>query len=164
MDNFIIREAISTDFTLIGELYKQVDRMHHEALPKLFKSSSEIERLESYFEEILKNQNSSFLVALLNERIVGFIQLEIKDTNHPLIQSYKFGHISELVINDELKRKGIGKSLLTESHKWFQLHGITEVNLMVFDFNKEAIAFYRNLGYVNKHITMTTLLTTNENT
>lgn len=161
MNNIKIREATFSDFSMIKTLYNQVDKKHHEALPNLFKPSNKIERSISYFEEILNNENSSFLVAFVNKKIVGFLQFEIKETDHPLIKKYQFGHISGLVVDYELKRKGIGKLLLNESHKWFTNKGITEVNLMVFDFNKEAIAFYRNLGYVNKHITMTTLL--NEN-
>jgi ribosomal protein S18 acetylase RimI-like enzyme len=44
----------------------------------------------------------------------------------------------------------------------FKRKGIAEVNLTVFDFNEEAVAFYKKLGYVNKHITMTTSLNTND--
>jgi ribosomal protein S18 acetylase RimI-like enzyme len=162
MSNTLIRKATSSDFADIQALYKQIDEQHHNALPNLFKSSNDVERPLSYFENILDNENSLFLVAVIKEKIIGFIQNEISETDHPLIKSYRYGHISDLVIDSELKRKGIGKLLLKESHKWFQEKEITEVNLTVFDFNEEAIEFYRNLGYVNKHHTMTTLLNNNE--
>jgi len=158
MSNILIRKATSSDFAVIQALYGQIDELHHNALPNLFKSSNDVKRPLSYFKNILNDENSLFLVAIIKEKIIGFIQNEISETEHPLIKSYRYGHISELVIDSELQRQGIGKLLLKESHKWFQEKEITEVNLVVFDFNKEAIEFYKNLGYVNKHHTMTTLL------
>ena len=45
-------------------------------------------------------------------------------------------------------RRGIGRALLEAVHGWAQAKGLSQVELNVWDFNHEAIAFYEHLGYV----------------
>ena len=151
----IIREASKADLVYIQKLYKQIDEQHHKALPHLFKPSQDIKRPNSLFRNIFSNIKANFLVAEINEKIVALVHLEVRETDHPLLNEYQYGHISDVITDSRWKRKGIGKKLVTEAHEWLINKGVNEVNLTVFSFNKEAISFYQSLGYSNKHITMT---------
>jgi len=150
----IIREASEADLAYINKLYNQIDEQHHKALPHLFKPSQGIERPSSLFQDIFSNIKVNFLVAEINETIVGLVHLEIRETNHPLLNKYQYGHVSDVITDTQWKRKGVGKKLVTEAHEWLINKGVNEVNLTVFSFNKEAVLFYQSLGYSNKHITM----------
>lgn len=48
------------------------------------------------------------------------------------------------------KNKGIGKNLLNEAKKLAKEKGATNLELMVWAFNDNAIEFYKKMGIKNK--------------
>ena len=164
MINSLIQEARDSDLVEIQVLYNQIDEQHHKALPNIFKPTQEIERPNAYIRSILEKDNAYYLVARVQNKVVGLVHIETRKTEHPLINPHKYGHISDIIVDSKWKRNGIGKQLIKESHEWFRKNGITEVNLTVFSFNKEAILFYQSLGYFDKHVTMACYLSPHKNT
>ena len=55
--------------------------------------------------------------------------------------------IDNLVVREKFRRSGIGQSLIKKAHQWALDKGVIQVVLNVWEFNKEAIAFYEKLGY-----------------
>lgn len=154
MINLLFDEANSSDIVGIQTLYDQIDGQHHSALPHIFKPTQEIARPDSYIENIIEKSDACFLVARSQNELVGFVNVEVRKTQHPLINVFEYGHISDIVIASEWKRQGIGKQLIKEAHKWLRKNQMTEVTLTVFSFNKEAISFYESIGYCDRNITM----------
>ncbi len=155
MNDLDIRPAESTDFSSIRQLYNQVDEMHHQALPDLFKSVDEIDRKQDYFNTIISNPGNLYLVAVNNKTVVALVYAEIRSTQHPFVRDYEYGHIVEIVVDSNLMREGIGERLMDDTHDWLLKHGVDEVNLTVFSFNQGAMAFYKKLQYHDKHVSMT---------
>ncbi len=42
---------------------------------------------------------------------------------------------------------GIGRRLMDEAQAWASARGATSIELNVYEFNEDAIAFYERLGY-----------------
>ncbi len=156
--NLIIREANSNDVDNILLLYKQVDDLHCCVLPKIFKESKEIIRTRDFFEQIFEDESASLLVAECKSQLVGFVEAYIRETNHPALKPRRYGHVSDIVVDYHYRRKGIGHRLMSQTHQWILSKGITDVELGVFSFNKEASSFYSKLGYKNKLCIMNLLL------
>ena len=154
MDNLQIREASIYDFDSLHELYSHVDQNHNDAHPEQFKPSSEIKRPDEYFEKLLSDDNVVLLVASLEKEVVGFVHAELHEMNHPVLYNYKYGHISDVVVNPRFKRNGVGKLLFQSVEKWLKEKGAREISLTVFSFNTEAIFFYQNSGFTNRHCKM----------
>jgi GNAT superfamily N-acetyltransferase len=49
---------------------------------------------------------------------------------------------------------GIGQALLRRAERWAAERGASELELTVWEFNQDAIAFYEKLGYVTERRTM----------
>jgi diamine N-acetyltransferase len=154
MEIIDIREAALTDINDLLELYVHVDQIHHDEYPEIFKPSIYINRPTSYFERILSDDNIKFLVACIDNQIIGFIHAELKNTNHPVLQNYIYGHVSDIVIRPDYKRTGVGSKLFKTIEMWFKENEVKEISLTVFSFNEEAIAFYKKTGFSNRHCTM----------
>ena len=45
------------------------------------------------------------------------------------------------------RRGGVGRALIEHAHAWAQARGLGEVELTVWNANRNAIAFYQRLGY-----------------
>jgi ribosomal protein S18 acetylase RimI-like enzyme len=155
MEIIDIREAVLTDVDDLQELYAHVDQIHHDEYPEIFKPSININRPASFFERIFSDDNIKFLVASIDNQIIGFIHAELKMANHPVLQDYSYGHISDIVIRPDHKRTGVGSKLFKSIEKWFKENEVKEISLTVFSFNEEAIAFYKKTGFTNRHCTMT---------
>jgi ribosomal protein S18 acetylase RimI-like enzyme len=55
--------------------------------------------------------------------------------------------VDTLVVKEGFRQQGIGQKLMDKVHQWAISRGANEVELNVYEFNQEAMAFYRQLGY-----------------
>jgi ribosomal-protein-alanine N-acetyltransferase len=81
----------------------------------------------------------TFLVALENEIVVGYVISRVIDST---------GHIIAIAVDPEKRRREIGKILMIETMKRLRSSGVNNVWLEVRMSNREAIEFYRTLGFV----------------
>jgi ribosomal protein S18 acetylase RimI-like enzyme len=57
------------------------------------------------------------------------------------------GHITQLCVHPEFRRRGLARMLLTLASSCFLRQGVTEISLTVTEANTEAIDLYRDEGY-----------------
>jgi ribosomal-protein-alanine N-acetyltransferase len=81
----------------------------------------------------------TFLVALENELVVGYVISRVVKTS---------GHIIAIAVTPEKRRKEIGKTLMMEAMKRLKRSGANNVWLEVRISNKDAIEFYKKMGFV----------------
>jgi len=85
-------------------------------------------------------------VAVLNEKIVGFILVGITSSNK------KIAYISEFWVRRNCQRKGVGKSLLEFIEKYHKKKGIEKIRLTSYNKSK-ALDFYKKFNYkVSKEV------------
>lgn len=98
---------------------------------------------EAFIENILKQDNSLFIVAELEGRIVG-------NLNFAGGIKLRTKHVGEFGISvlKEFWGQGIGKELMTYLIQWAEETGIiTKINLKVRPENTRAINLYKSLGF-----------------
>ena len=61
------------------------------------------------------------------------------------------GHITQLCVHPEFRRRGLARILLTLAASCFLRQGVTEISLTVTEANTEAIELYRVEGYDCTH-------------
>ncbi len=154
MTNYIVEEAAPADLMQINALFREIDALHHAALPHMFKLEQEIQRPDDHLKSFMGSDEACFLVARADNRVIGLANMEIRTAQHPLFKERKHGHISNIVVAEQYKRQGVGTRLVAEAHNWFASRQIPEVSLTVFSFNKEAMAFYKSLGFAERQVTM----------
>ncbi|WP_342431599.1 GNAT family N-acetyltransferase [Neobacillus sp. FSL H8-0543] len=139
---YIVRSATEKDAKNLSDLRLQIDG-ETENLDRV-KGENYID--ESGFKQIIKVDTESsknlFLVAQVNERIVGFSRCEgnkLKRTSHKV----EFG----VCVLQEYWGYGIGKNLLKESIHWADSNGIGKITLNVLETNNIAIELYKKFGF-----------------
>lgn len=55
-------------------------------------------------------------------------------------------HLEDLIVNQKMRGKGIGKALLDEVVKYAKTLGVKRISWEVLDWNEPAIIFYENHG------------------
>ena len=111
-------------------IYKDVDPMNYDE-----------------FKTELSNSNNIYLVAELENEIVGICFSNIKEiSNNKIMKDRKFLHIENICIDKKHQKKGIGKKLYNQIIQLAKEKNIKNIELMVWEFNENAIKFYKNLG------------------
>ena len=137
-DELIIRHGRKEDALEIINLVKQVMEE-----VEFFPSTSEefnitIEKEEKYIEE-----TALFLVAEINNKIVGCITLH-RDNK---IKTKHVG-ILGITILKKYSRLKIGSILMEELIKWCRENEIEKIELEVFEKNTVAIGLYKKFGFI----------------
>lgn len=140
--SYSIRSAIEKDAKNLSEVRLQIDG----ETENLDREKGEAFIDESGFKQIIKADtksiNSLFLVAEVNDEIVGFIRCagnKLKRTSHRV----EFG----IGVLKEYWGYGIGKNLLKELIHWADSSGIRKITLHVLETNDTAKKLYENLGF-----------------
>lgn len=105
-----IRKAISNDIPEINKLFWELDTDAIKYQPEHFQRS---ERTEDYLMEIIKSQKSDFLVAVLDNKIIGFSLLyenEVKRLS--LLIPCKYAYLQDFIVKEKYRNHGIGTQLL----------------------------------------------------
>ena len=139
---YTIRSAIQKDAKKLSEVRLQIDG-ETENLDRE-KGEAYIETTD--LEEIIKidtaKMNNLFLVAVINDRIVGFSRCE---GNHLRRYAHKveFG----VCVLKDYWGLGIGTNLLKQSIAWADSNGFTKITLNVLESNKKAVNLYKKFGF-----------------
>ncbi len=89
-----------------------------------------------------------FLIAEDNNRLLGYVVGEIREAMFSG-RSYmsKMGHILNLAVDPNIRRKGVGSKLMKGIEDRFREAGATKITLEVRESNVEAQDFYKKRGF-----------------
>ncbi len=106
---------------------------------------------ESEFRHAYQRDTHIFLVAIRNKKVVGYIIAEVVTCFDPCIfQVRKWGHLLNLAVHPEFRRKGIGKALTESIISNLRKVGVVDVWLEVRVSNSLAQKFYLEMGFTDK--------------
>lgn len=101
----------------------------------------------------LKNENSEFYFALTNSNIVGYLKLNVGDSQTEL-KDNKAVEIERIYVLQEFHGKKVGHLLYEKAIQVAKQRSAQYVWLGVWEENNKAIAFYKKNGFIefDKHI------------
>ena len=137
------------DFKDINLLAKQVHELHVKWRPDLFFMIEELISEEKLKELI---ENNEIFIAKLQEKIVGYITLNIVEKNTPGMRYRKQLSIDAICVDEENRGKGIGTALLKYVKEYGKLNNCTDIYLTVNEENEDAIKIYEKFGMKVKSI------------
>lgn len=146
------RQATTNDLEVIKDLFWELDSSSIEQQPEHFQRG---ERSQEYLNEIINNENSAFLLCIIDEKIVGFSLVLIKEVKGlSLLIPCKYAYIQDLIITESFRNNGYGSLLIKETKEWGKNHGADYLRLSVIPNNKSGIRFYNKNGLTEQMITM----------
>lgn len=153
----LIRRAKVEDFNQIYKLITQIHNLHLAKRNDIYKNVSPLTNEE--FIEQLSDSNNVYFVAEFNEEVIGICFAQIKNIkDNRIMNDRTFVNISSLCVDKRYQRQGIGSELYNAVVSFSNSHGIKNIELMVWNFNKNAIKFYESLGMSIKNLRFETKL------
>lgn len=141
----MIRKANKNDIGRIIELLHQVDMVHHEIRPDLFKPYT-TKYNEQELEALLDNDNNPIFVYDDGE-VLGHAFCQITDVkSHKLLQDAKTLYIDDICVDEKARGKHVGKALYEFVRDYAKSIGCYNMTLNVWEGNAPALSFYKNMG------------------
>ncbi len=137
------------DFNRVNELAKQVHELHVNWRPDLFFSVDEVISKEE-FEKMI--QAKEIFIAKIENEIVGYITINIKEKINPSMRYRKQLQIEAICVDIKTRGKGIGTELLKYVKKFGKENNCTDLYLTVNKENENAIKAYEKFGFKVKSI------------
>jgi ribosomal protein S18 acetylase RimI-like enzyme len=148
------RRATAEDVTAICELARELKRSHHDAWPNLFAADSDAASDEPHWRHSVLAAGNAAFVAEADSRVVGFITVSVADETHSLMQAMRYARVNSVCVAPDARSAGIGRRLMSTAEQWSAAQGATDVRLMVYEFNADAIRLYELLGYSTRSRSM----------
>jgi ribosomal protein S18 acetylase RimI-like enzyme len=145
---YCIRHATEEDVEALNAVYADGDRVHHDALPQVFRPARYPARPYEVLARLLAHDDVAVLVAEADRQIVALVEVHLRVTPAlPMLVPRQYVEVESLIVRRAWRRAGIGRALMRAAERWAHEKGATETRLNVWEFNAGAIRFYEQLGY-----------------
>jgi ribosomal protein S18 acetylase RimI-like enzyme len=144
-----IRKAITKDSSLLSSLCTDVQRLHAEHQPNLFKMPQSADFAASFFQEMLADPAITIYIAEEDAKAIGYISCKlIERPETPFTYASRFLHIDQISVRPDEQRRGTGSALMKQVEKLAGELGVSLIQLDSWAFNTGAHSFFERLGFV----------------
>ena len=140
-----IRQALRGDIDQAAELLVRMKRFNAEFDPLLNVAKDVGQQASKYIADSVGAKNTLVLVATSGERVVGVLRAELRE--RLFYEPSKEGHITDLYILPEARRKALGRKMLEEVKRRLAAKGAQLVTAEFPASNHFAVAFYHKSGF-----------------
>jgi len=155
----VVRRAQDSDIPEIMELLVQVDMVHHNGRPDLFKGPA-TKYSEEELSEIIKKDDTPVFVYVSDEgKVLGHafcIYKQIVGDN--VLTDIKTLYIDDICVHEIARGKHVGTALYDYVINHAKEEGFYNVTLNVWSCNPTAEKFYEALGMVPQKVGMEKIL------
>lgn len=158
MSDIVIRRAEEKDLQKVDELLFQVNKVHSDARPDLFKPGAK-KYTDAELKEIFQNDKTPVFVAYINGEVVGYAFCIFKQfVNDNNLTDIKTLYIDDLCVDENVRGRHIGTALYEYVLSYAKQNGFYNVTLNVWADNPGAVKFYEKIGLRVQKIGMEKIL------
>lgn len=153
-----VRRAEQRDIPAVMELLKQVNRVHYDGRPDLFKLMTKY--TEDELLNIINNDQTPVFVCVdSNDHVLGhgFCVLK-RPENTRLLNDIRTLYIDDICVDETARGQNVGKMIYEHIVAYARQSGCYNITLNVWNCNPGAIKFYDKLGLAPYKIGMEMIL------
>ena len=144
----VVRLATLEDVEIIARQTANVQQLHAEALPDIFKAPSADLFAPTKLAALLQDPNSVVAVAEMDGRIVGHIYgAVVNRAENPFHRADAHMYIHQIGVDNEARRQGAGTALITFIGDRTRALGLSSMHVDHWAFNARASAFFEACGF-----------------
>ena len=153
-----VRRAEAQDIPAILDLLVQVDMVHHNGRPDLFKGPATKYSAEELRAIIADEETPVFVCANEQDRVLGHGFCVMQHAGGQLMVEHTTVYIDDICVDEKARGQGVGKALYEHILAFAREQGAYNVTLNVWSCNPGAMAFYEKLGLVPYKVGMEQIL------
>ena len=141
----MIRLATTNDIPRLLELLHQVNMVHYERRPDIFKPHTTKYNAEQLQDLLAQPDKAIFVYE--DEGVQGYAFVQMEDVHDDiLLQDMRTLYIDDICVDEQARGKHVGKQLFDHVRAYAEKLGCGAITLNVWEGNDTAMAFYRKLG------------------
>jgi diamine N-acetyltransferase len=141
-----IRAATKEDYVSLLPIANETQEKHVQAHPHIFQSGT-AGLPEKYYLGLIKSGSKVVYVAEVEQSIIGYVIMELSNVAYlDILAPRKVAFITDIAVLKSHQGKGIGYALFQKCVEWAKAKEADSLDLMVWEFNKDAMAFYERQG------------------
>ncbi|HAN43092.1 MAG TPA: GNAT family N-acetyltransferase [Sphaerochaeta sp.] len=154
----IVRRAEEKDVAAIIELLKQVNKVHYDGRPDLFKLATKY-TADELREIIANDQTPVFVCTDENGKVLGhgFCVFQ-RPENTNLLQDILTLYIDDICVDENARGLHVGSAIYNHIIEFAKQNGCYNVTLNVWSCNPGAMKFYEKLGLIPYKVGMEKIL------
>jgi len=134
-----IRSATPKDSLTLSALCRDVQNLHAERHPRVFKMPQSDDFAVEFFDETLASAEFTAYIAEEDGRPLGYILCRMVDRpENAFTHAARYLFIDQISVRPNAQRKGIGTALLKKAEELARELGLSKLQLDFWDFNLEA--------------------------
>ncbi len=149
-----IRTMTPLDYEAMDEKMRILHRMHVAARPDQYAETEHVYSRDD-FEAIVACEQC---IALAAEEEGGMVGICLAAVKEPKALHGNFGntvaYIEALYVDETARRRGVATALYEETARRAKALGASGLELMVWEFNQPALAFYEALGMKTQRLVL----------
>lgn len=106
-----------------------------------------LEELRMEFEEIIANKECTIFIYAIENQPVGFAQCQLRHDYVEGTKSSPVGYLEGIFINEEYRKQGCAKELLTQCEEWAKEQGCLEFASDCELTNDSSFEFHKKMGF-----------------
>lgn len=146
MEKITINEFKPEYFEQVLDILGESNCLHAQNDPEQFICAPR-ENSIPYLHCILEHPNNFGYVALVDGKVAGLLLAGLKSRDENIYHNQKYYQIFDIVVGEKYKKRGLGKMLINRLVEESHTDGIKQIELEVFSFNSDAVAFYEKLNF-----------------
>jgi diamine N-acetyltransferase len=146
---FTVRPVRLDEFDALCRLWEVLDEHHRLVRPDWFRRPEGDRRRREDIAALIAGPDGALLVAAdAGDRLLGLSGLFIRTwPGTPVRAERRVVEIDNIVVDPAARRRGVATALVEASAEWARTRGFAAIELSVFEFNAEALAFYEATGF-----------------
>ncbi len=141
-----VRRAEARDIPAILNLLVQVDMVHHNGRPDLFKGPATKYSVEELQGIIVDEETPVFVCTDEQGRVLGHGFCIMQHSGGQLMEEHTTVYIDDICVDEAARGQGVGRALYGHILEFAREKGAYNVTLNVWTCNPGAMAFYEKLG------------------
>lgn len=143
-----IRLATPTDVSLLSSLCMDVQCLHAENYPNLFKMPQRNDFAVSFFDEMLADPKNNIFVAEENGEALGYVFCKLMERPEtPFTFALRYLLVDQISVRPTRQGKGIGAALIERAVALAKELNIPKIQLDSWGFNTGAHVFFERTGF-----------------
>jgi ribosomal protein S18 acetylase RimI-like enzyme len=151
----LVEPAVEADYDALCDVVAEVDRLHVENTPDVFRARTGPARSKEWLLERIRAADRTVLVARDNGVVVGMVDVFVKAPREGEgVVPRSVAVVDDVAVREAHRRRGIGRALLEAARDWAASKGAEAMQLHVWSWNAPARELYERLGYVTRGLVM----------
>lgn len=154
-----VRRAEKKDIPTVLKLLVQVNMVHHNGRPDLFRGPATKYTEQQLFDIFAEDNTPVFVCVDEQDNVQGYAFCIVKQyLNDNMMTDIKTLYIDDLCVDEAIRGRHVGRTLYDFVLQYARSIGCYNVTLNVWSLNKDAMKFYEKCGLVPQKTGMEKIL------